>query len=527
MTKARTALALLTVVLAACGGPPADDDSIRRGNGGEPGSLDPALAEDIHAFNVLTDLYEGLVVAGPAGQIEPGVARDWSVSDDGLTWDFQLREDATWSNGDPVLAADFERGLRRAVNPATLSAYAFLLAPLENFDAVQSGQQAPAALGVEAIAARELRIRLSRPTGHLLSLLSMPVALPVHPATADSGRFADPATFIGNGPYLLEELNVGSDIRLRRNERFREAGAVASGSVIYLPVADPQVELAMYRAGELDITHTVPAEALPRLRESMPDALQVAPLLALYYLAFDLEEPRMADPDIRRVLSMAIDREVIVELLGRGETPAYGIVPPGTRGHEPARYEWRNLPIDTRREAGREVLAERGFDERNPLTLTLLYDAGDVHERIALAVAGMWQESLPVVVRTERREWKYFLASRDDRPAWDVMRFAWFGDYDAAGTFLDIFTHDSPQNLAGYRSAEYDALVARATSAIDAAQRAKAGQAAERRLLSDYPVAPLYFYVSKHLVRPGLSGFEPNVLDRHPSRYLRRTPREN
>jgi oligopeptide transport system substrate-binding protein len=133
----------------------------------------------------------------------------------------------------------------------------------------------------------------------------------------------------------------------------------------------------------------------------------------------------------------------------------------------------------------------------------------------------MWRESLGVDVVLEKKEWGLFLATRADRPSWDVMRFSWAGDYNDATTFLDIFRSDSPQNLPGYRRSEFDQLLANAADASDLQLRAGELQRAEETLLGDYAVAPLYFFVSKHLVSPGIEGFRDNPLDRHPTRYLR------
>ena len=245
---------LMLVVLSGCGDSVGDTQVLRRGNGGEPGTLDPALAEDMHAFNVLRDLYEGLVTEAADGSLIPGVARRWDVSDDGLRYTFQLRDDALWSDGSSVVADDFVASLRRALSPDSQSPYAFLLYPILNAQAVVVGEQPLSALGVQALDSKTLAIQLHSPTDYFPGILAMPIAFPLFQGQAlDARRFSDPAFFVGNGPYVLKERQVESRIRLEKNPRFRAAGTVNVQIVDYLPVEDPDAEYRMYRAGDLDI----------------------------------------------------------------------------------------------------------------------------------------------------------------------------------------------------------------------------------------------------------------------------------
>ena len=503
---------------------PQSQNLLRRGNGGDPQTLDPALAEDVHAFNVLMDLYEGLVSEAADGSLVPGVAERWDIADDGRRYTFHLRNDARWSNGDALTAGDFIAALHRVVAPDSTSAYSFLLAPVKNFAAVRSGELPLTDFGAVAVDSHTLVIELKSPAAYLPGILAMPIAFPVFAETLNNhNRFRDPAAFVGNGPYLLREWSPGYRIRLVKNENFRSASEVRIDVIEYLPIEDPLSELNRYRSGELDLTATVPPEQIAGLRETLPDELRIAPSLALYYFAFDLSEPPFDQLLLRQALSMSIDREALVALLGRGEQAAYGIVPPGVAGHESASYRWRSMPAGERVDLARSLYEEAGYGIDNPLQFTLTYDVGDIHEKVALAAAGMWREVLGIDVTLDKKEWKYFLDTREDRAAWQMMRFAWFGDYNDASTFTDIFRASSPQNLPGFDDADYERLLDEAGARSDAAGRTRLMTQAERTLLDAYPVAPLYFYVSKHLVSPAVHGFESNVLDRHPSRYLVKT----
>ena len=233
-----------------------------------------------------------------------------------------------------------------------------------------------------------------------------------------------------------------------------------------------------------------------------------------------MTQPPLDNADLRRALSMAVDRRRLADLIGRGELPAFGYVPTGTSNHVPAPYEWRDLSDSDRISAARAAYAEAGYGDENPLTLTLVFDSGSIHERIAVAVSSMWEDALGVEIELDKREFAYMLETRDMRDEWDVMRLSWSGDYDDPMTFLQIFRSDSPQNLARYASPEFDELLDRAAVETDPGRRLELMTAAEETVLAGYPVAPLYFYVSKHLVKPYVGGFEDNALDRHPSRFL-------
>lgn len=519
-------LLALLVISTGCEGdresnPTANAGSvIYRGNGGEPGSLDPALAEDVHSFNILTDLYEGLVTGSATGEIVPGVAEKWTISSDGLTYTFTLRDSARWSDGDPVTSHDFVNAFRRVANPDTASAYGFLLQPISHFAEVQDGSLPVDQLAVTALDLRTLEIRLDAPTPHMLSVLSMPVAFPMHASLEGRAVFSKPDSFVGNGAYSLLVHSIGGPTRLQRSPTYWDAEAVAVEEIVYLAIVDPATEFNMYRAGEVDITNTVPTAHVQSLAESVPDQLRIAPSLALYYLAFDLTEPPLDNVFLRQALNMAIDRNQLVSLLGRGEQAAYGIVPQGITGHVASQFEWRNLSADERIRRARTLYHEAGYSDESPLTIKYTYDTGDIHEKIALVVSSMWRDILGVDVTLEKMEWQYFLETRDQRSEWQVMRFAWFGDYNHASTFTNIFRSGDPQNLPAYANPEYDRLLASAAAGADMPNRAALMTRAEAILLADHAVAPLYFFVSKHLVRPGIGGFEPNVLDRHPSKYL-------
>jgi len=526
--RMRFALVFLLSLAASCGGPPAQPgdepgrvDELRRGNGGDPGSLDPARAEDLHAARVLGDLHEGLLTTAADGRPAPGVAASWTVSGDGLTWRFQLRPDARWSNGERVTAGHFVHGFRTVLDRTSRSPNAYLLEPVENATQVLRGDLGPESLGISAEGDDVVEIRLSRPMPWLPGILAMPVAMPRLPGVHDDPEsFSSPARFVGNGPYLLESWRPGGEIRLVRNPRFHAAADVAVERVTWLSLADAAAEFNLYRAGELDITATVPPAQFAALGAERPCELRSSPGLGLYYLAFDVTEPPLDSARLREALSLAIDRERLVAMLDRGEVPAYGLVPPSIAAGAAAAPAWRGLDARARESQARAALAAAGYADAPP-RIVLTFDAGDVHRQVALAVRAMWQEVLGIEAELVQLEWKAFLDQRGDRSSWQAMRFAWVGDYGDPSTFTDLFVTGGENNLPGYANPRYDALVREAAGTADAARRASLLGEAEATLLGDHPVAPLYFIANKHLVAPRVAGFLPNALDRQPSRWLR------
>jgi ABC-type oligopeptide transport system substrate-binding subunit len=501
------------------GGAAADrNTTLVRGNGAEATTVDPALADDIHSFNILIDIYEGLVAENAAGEIVPGVARSWQVSDDGLVYQFDLRDDARWSNGDRVVAEDFVRAFRHVANPNTASPYAFLFDAITNFRDAASGDKRADSIGVRVISDSRVEIRLSAPTHHFLALLALPTAFPRH----ESGDH-----LISNGAYLIGSKGALDAVDLVKNPHYWNASSVYFETIRYLPIVDEMAEFNMYRSGEIDLTHNIPDAMVQSELATNGSEVRIAPSLAFYYFAFDITEPPFDNAKLRQSLSMAVDRQAIVRLLGRGDTPAYGVVPPGVANYSMASYDWSSHPPAERLDAARRLFEDAGYTHRNPLEITLLYDAGGIHEKIAIAISSMWRQHLGVETVLLKREWQYFLQSRDQRGDWDIMRFAWFGDYNAPSTFLEIFSSSSVQNLTGYSSVAYDALLLEASESKELASASTLMRSAEAMLLDDYPVIPIYFFVSKHMVDESIGGFETNVVDRHPSKYMRRlTPTE-
>ncbi|MFU8820749.1 MAG: peptide ABC transporter substrate-binding protein [Gammaproteobacteria bacterium] len=525
-----TILLVLGMALAAAGcspapGPEAQDAAtevvFRRGNGPEPDTLDPQRAEDESSREIIRDLFEGLVGETPEGELVPGAAESWEISADGLTWTFTLRPDGRWSNGDPVVAADFVTGLRRAVDPATASSSASLLAPFAGAAEIVAGRQPPDTLGVEAPGEFRLALRLRSPTPYLLGLLTHPITFPVHGPSleAHGARFARPGALVSNGAYRLDAWEVQSHVQVVRNPHFRDPPQI--GTVRFYSFDVAEAELNRYRASDLDFALQLPLSRYQWARENLTDEFHVAPILSTQFWLFNTARPPLDDRRVRQALTMSIDRERLTgSVTGLGDHPAYGLVPPGVANYEAQTFPWRDEPMANRIEAARALLAEAGYGPERPLRVEVHYNTNENLRRVAVAVAAMWRENLGVEATLHNEEFRVLLARRKDPGQWQILRLSWTGDYNDASNFLEILATDGAVNDTGYDDPEYERLLAAAAIEPDPARRRALLEAAERRMLEHYPVLPLYHAVGKRLVKPWVRGFRTNVLNRTYSRHL-------
>jgi oligopeptide transport system substrate-binding protein len=526
-------LVTLFLLLVACGErdePIATTNTLERGLPSDPETLDPHKARSTQAADVLRDLGEGLVGYSATGELVPAAAASWDISEDGLTYTFHLRDTLRWSNGDAVTAGHFVAGMRRLVNPATAAFYAQSLASLENAAGIIAGDIPVSMLGVEARDEHTLVLRLAQRTPYLLSLLSHPSTFPVHPASlAEHGDgFARPGRLVTNGAYRLDAWIPGSLLSLKRNEHYWNNTGTAIDSVNYHVIVNNAAELNRYRAGDLHITSTVPAESFAQVRNDYPDELRIAPYLGIYYYGFNLTKPPFKDNlPLREALSMAIDRdELTASVTGRGEQPAYSWVPPGVDNYTPARVGFSTLDKQEREQLARARYEEAGYDADNPLKVEIRYNTSDLHRKVALAVQSMWREVLGVEATLINEEFQVLLANMRDAEVTQVFRSSWTGDYNDAHTFLSVLQRDNPANLPRYSSDRYEELMERAASQVDPERRQIYLEEAERAMLSDHPVIPLYVFVSKHLVSPEVGGWGDNVLDYHYSQHLSLSARD-
>lgn len=488
-----------------------------------PSSLDPSLVTDVPAQHVLDDLFEGLVRLSSDGRAVPGVAASWETSADGLTWIFHLRPEARWSNGAPLVAADFVYGWRRTVDPRTAASYAQAVAPVLNAFDIATGKRPVEELGVEALDAHTLRVRLSEPTPFLPFLLTNawmdPLYRPVIEQYGDD--WTRPGHIVSNGAFVVRENVIGSRLTLERNPHYWGAGEVRLTRVIYYALEDRNAQSQRYLAGQVQFVETIPSTDIPWLRRELGDQVVIRPYFGTFLIGVnDLQPPFAGNPKLRLALSMALDRETLTEKVVNGAGfPAYTLVPP-LEGYEQPLPDWARLPKEQRHALARRLYREAGYTPARPLRAELVITAGDPVTTLTYeAVCAMWRTVLGAEIGLHPEEFKVLL--QNNRLHQNILfHNAWIGDYPDPYTFMQLFKTGFDLNYGAYSRPAYDALLARAARLTTNAERYRVYEEAERFLNEDGALIPLYYYAVRHLVKPYLRGFAPDIVDRNPSRDM-------
>lgn len=478
----------------------------------EPASLDPAKAVGLPEIQVLRDLFEGLVNQDEKGNIIPGVASKWQ-SNDNRIWIFTLRDNARWSDGSPVTAEDFVYSWQRLVDPKTTSPFASFaaLAGLANAQDITEGKATPDKLGVSAMDARTLRVQLSRPVPWFPSLAASFALYPVQKANVESGAdWTRPGHLIGNGAFVLSDRVVNEKLVLNRNKHYWDDGKTVIDKVTFMPINQESAATKRYLANGVDITESFPKNLYQKLLKDIPGQVYTPPQLGTYYYAFNTQKGPTSDPRVRLALSMTIDRRVIAQkVLGTGEKPAWRLTPDVTAGFTPERSQFESMSQAELNAQAKTLLQAAGYGPQRPLKLRLLYNSSESHQKIAIAVASMWRQSLGADVTLQNQEWKTYIDSRNSGN-FDVIRASWVGDYNEPSTFLSILTSGSSSNISRFNDESYDKVIAQATQETSAKARNVDYNAAEHLIAEKAPIAPIYQYTNGRLIKPWLKGYPIN-----------------
>lgn len=479
----------------------------------DPEYLDPGLVAGAYGVQVTANVWEGLYSWHPqTAEPVPALAVSHEVSKDQKTYTFKIRTDAKWSDGKPVTAHDFVYAWQRVVNPETASQYAFFLYGFENGKAINQGDITDfSKLGAKAIDDHTLEVRLTAPTPYFLSLLAMPTLYPVPKWAVDAHgpKWTHAGYAVSNGPFKIQEWNPRQDILVVKNDLYWDAANVKLPGVRYFPIEDHDTAHRMYEAGELDVALKLPDMKIPKLAESHPDYVK-HPWVATYYYRLNVKDPALQDMRVRQALALSIDRDALVNkfLQGTG-LPSASMVPGGLAGYTPATGHEYNP------EKAKALLAEAGYADMSTFPeLTILYNTQERHKLIAQVVQQMWRQNLGVRTKLFNQEWKSYIASMR-QGNYSVARSAWVGDYADPNTFLDYLTTDSTQNFTNWGNAQYDQLLLDAAQETDPAKRLDLLQQAEKIILTEAPVVPVFSYVKHMLVKPYVKGFYGNVQDQH------------
>jgi oligopeptide transport system substrate-binding protein len=495
-----------------------------RGNTADPETLDHHKTSTVYESNILRDLYEGLVIYDAKAKVIPGLAESWTISDDGTVFTFKLRNDAKWSNGDPVTANDFVFAFQRIMTPDTGAKYANILYPIKNAEKVNKGEAEPSAVGARAIDDYTLEITLEQSTPYFLELLTHQTGLPMHkPSVEQYGSdFVKPGNMVSNGAYKLAEFVPNSHIKVVKNEFFHDAANVKIDTVMFYPTEDRGAALRRFQAGELHSNNDAPTEQIKFMRENLGDQFRVAPYLGTYYYTVNTAKAPFSDVRVRQALSMSIDREFLAEEIWGGTmVPGYSFIPPGIGNYgEPAYADYKDMSMLDREDKAKALLEEAGFGPDKPLKVEIRYNTSENHKNTAVAIADQWK-ALGIETTLLNTDTKTHYAHLRDKGDYEVARAGWIGDYSDPQNFLFMLESDNDGfNYANYKNPEYDALMDKAAATADLAERAKVLYEAETIFMRDLPFIPLLYYGSLSLVSDKLKGWEDNIQNAHASRWM-------
>ena len=498
------------------------------GNGSEPQGIDPHIVTGVPEHHILISLCEGLTIPNPNpkgsdGYI-PGTAESWTISDDGKEYIFKLNKNAKWSNGDSVTADDFVWSWKRILTASLGSQYPDMLyylvgayeyhnGQIDNFDAV----------GVKALDSHTLKVSLKNPTPFFIGLLSHYSTWPVHKETVlkhgdiddRNGEWTRPGNFVCNGPFQLKTWELNNKIVVEKNPHYYDASMVRLNEIHYYPVSNVMTEDRMFRAGQLHLTSSMPTQKCPIYIEEKNPNLKIDPYMGTYFYRINTENETLSDVRVRKALAYSIDRQLLVDKVTQcGQIPAYSFTPPGSNGYQPS----TEIPYDP--VLAKQLLAEAGYSSDNPFPkLEILFNTNEGHRKVALAIQQMWQNELGIEVELVNQDWKVYL-SREMVGDFQISRAGWIGDYEDPNTFLDLMRPNRGNNKTGWENMDFDALVEEANTINDQEKRYELLNEAEKILIDNMPIIPLYTYVRVYQLSPDVKGFNPHILDHHHPKFI-------
>jgi oligopeptide transport system substrate-binding protein len=375
-------------------------------------------------------------------------------------------------------------------------------------------------VGVRVIDDQTLELRLNNPTPYFIDLVAYYPLAPVHRGCLEkhgAPAWTRPENIVTNGPYRLTERRIRDRVRLVRNERYWDRDNVRLEVVDALSIDASTTAFNLYETGMIDWVTRPPVEVVRELRKREPprNDLNPAPMLATYYYMLNTTRNPLDDRRVRNALSLAIDRKQITEVAtGAGEIPARSLVPPYLDGYEP------QMCAASDADRARELLAEAGYPGgRGFPRLEIHYNTDQQHQAVAELVRKQWQRELGINVSLRNEEWGSYLDTQQQMK-YTVSRRIWAGDYLDPNTFLDMYVTNGDNNKTGFSSPKYDRLIADAAQELDEAKRLELLARAERILMDEQPIIPLFYYASRNMVRPQVRGFYNNLQDDHPLRAI-------
>lgn len=519
-------LAALTLVLGACGFGGGNDDSKEDKAGdkslnlaiaSEPPSLNPQLATDSQSGSILNAVFEGLTRVDKQGKVENAMAEDVKVSEDKLTYTFTLR-DAKWSNGDQVVAGDFEYAWKWALNPKNASQYAYIFYAIEGAEDYNLGKSSADKVGVKAIDDKTLEVKLNNPTPYFLELTAFYSYMPVDQKVAEKNDkwFAEAGDdYVTNGPFTLKDWKHNASLTLAKSDSYWDAKNVDVNTVNISMVESLATADRMFQSGDLDFIgapfQTVSLDKIDTYKADK--SLHIADIASVYLYKFNTKDDVMKNKNIRKALTLAIDRQGLIDNVTKGEQkPANGIVPQSIKGWDSQQQFFKDNDIAGAKAALKQGMKELGIKKASDIKINLSINTDEAHAAIAQFVQEGWKKNLGIDTTIDNSEWQVYL-DKVDNGDFQVARMGWSADYNDATSFLDLYTTaDNGNNQTGWESKKYQDLMAKAQKETDDSKRLGYLQQAEAVFMADYPAAPVYDYTTLSVVKDGITGMDADVL---------------
>lgn len=534
-----TVLAVFSLVLAACGfGGDSSDKSKDEGkdsgssettSGGElnlvvasePPSLHPGLATDTTSSAILTNVFENLTTLDEDAKPVAAAASDWTISDDQKTYTFTIR-DNKWSNGDPVTAKDFEYAWKWALNPDNLSEYASIFYPIKGAAAYNDGKISADEVGIKAEDDKTLVVTLENPTPYFLELTAFKTYAPLNQKAVEGNDewYTDAGeNFVTNGPFTLDEWRHNDTIVLQKNPEYWDADKVSLDTINIGMVESETTAATMFKAGQIDyLGAPYQSVALDSIEGFKADgSLNIADQASVYVYKLNTKDKFTGNANIRKALTLAIDRQGLIDNITKGEQkPALGMVPIAVSGFEEDRGYFKDNDIEGAKAALEAGMKELGIKNPSEITVNISFNTSEAHAAIAQFIQEGWTKNLGIKVGLDNSEWQVYLEKLNQLD-YQAGRLGWTGDYNDAYTFLEIYdTAANGNNDTGWENPEYKKLLDQSNLETDPAKRLELLKQAESVIMTDLPVAPIYYYTNLSVVQDNVKNMHADVLGNIP-----------
>ncbi len=520
-------LLTIAIILTACnfGGSENDSSTLEDGTSSkainlvipsEPPALHPQLATDSVSSAILQNVFEGLTTIKD-GEVINAAAKDVEVSEDLLKYTFTLR-DAQWSNGDPVTAYDFEYAWKFALNPKNASMYASILYPIKGAKNYNLGISTGEDLGIKVVNEKTLEVTLENPTPYFLELTAFKTYYPIHKATAeknDKWYESKGANYITNGPFTLSEGHNSSSLTLEKNATYWDAENVALNKVNISVVQNESTAALMFDAGEIDFLgapfQTIGLDSINRYKDE--GILNIINNAAIYAYAFNTTGKFTSNVNIRKALTLAIDRQNLIDNILKGEqTPALGMVPSAVPGFENDRGYFADNDIEEAKVALKVGMEELGVSDPSDIKISLSINGSEGHGVIAQYIQEGWRKNLGIDVTIENSEVQVYLDKLTNFD-YDIASIGWMADYNDAYTFLEQYNSaKNGNNITGWENPDYTALLKQSIAELDENKRIDLLKQAEAIAMAEFPIAPVYNYTNLYVKKDYIENMEPDAL---------------